>query len=211
MHGNRHVLGAKTPFGGAIPGTFQYYHTGQATFTGSFSSGGSYTETVSEGSLQKAVKKGERVIDYGCNLYKMAGGTTDISGGIGSAASLSTSSTSATTSDPLAASNGGEELNLLANLLRQTPIADKGAKSTGGTLMLSLFESEADEARFVKEVKEANIVKIDASQRDTKHIAKMVGDGLQAKPKKSAGATGKKSKGDELLALMDEAADSEPK
>jgi hypothetical protein len=69
---------------------------------------------------------------------------------------------------------------------------------------LSLFESEADESTFVHQTKQAareqesNIVRIDAKQRDTQQIAKLVGD-MDIKKEKKA----KKSKGDELLELMD--------
>jgi hypothetical protein len=75
------------PFGGRIPGSYQYFIKGQQAHTGSFNSGGSYTETVVEGSIAKTAKKGERGIEYGCNLYKSGGpNATDVQGGLGSAA-----------------------------------------------------------------------------------------------------------------------------
>jgi hypothetical protein len=80
---------------------------------------------------------------------------------------------------------------------------DKSA-SKGQYVALSLFESEADESTFVHQTQQAareqesNVVRIDAKQRDTQQIAKLVGDMHIKKEKKP-----KKTKGEEMLELMD--------
>ena len=94
-----------------------------------------------------------------------------------------------------------QELTLLAKLLRPDASDAKGKSD----FVLSLFENESEESQFVtlneqaaKEQQEMNVVKIDASKRDTHELNKLVGD-MDMKDKKKK----KKAKGDELLELMD--------
>lgn len=189
------TLGGKAPFGGCIPGTIRYYIKGEQTSKSTFNSGGSYSETVAEGSMDKVCKKGERVIEYGTNMYKNLQ-STETQGGIGSA-TLSANEQDVGTSK--GKSDGiNQELSLLAKLLRP----ESNAKSD---FVLSLFENESEESQFVtqneqaaKEQQEMNVVKIDASKRDTHELNKLVGD-MDMKDKKKK----KKAKGDELLELMD--------
>jgi hypothetical protein len=193
------LLGGKAPFGGCIPGTIRYYIKGEQTSKSTFNSGGSYSETVAEGSLEKVCKKGERVIEYGTNMYKNLQ-STETQGGIGSA-TLAGGDSNDTSTKAKSGEGLNQELSLLAKLLRPEASDAKGKSD----FVLSLFENESEESQFVtqneraaKEQQEMNVVKIDASKRDTHELNKLVGD-MDVKDKKKK----KKAKGDEFLELMD--------
>uniref|UniRef100_A0A914VVS4 Protein OSCP1 n=1 Tax=Plectus sambesii TaxID=2011161 RepID=A0A914VVS4_9BILA len=179
------------PHGATLPGSVRYFEEGAFTKTTNFEATGTFVESPALGSLEKTVKKGERLTALGMNMYK-SGASTEVKGGVGSSAAGDETSKE---------SDAKDELNLLSHLIQSN--AKKG-KADKGDFALSLFETEEDEVAFVEEAKKGaadddKVVRIDASKRDKRSMEKMIGD-MGVKERKP-----RKDKGQDILDMMDEA------
>lgn len=186
----------------SAPGTVRYYENGEVIKTTEFpTTNTTYTIESAAPDLQMRVTDPlARITSLGKNMYQNAGtSSTDVKGGVGSSVSVPNQ----TTID--AEESTSDEIRLLTQLLDATqlvPINDNFA--------LSLFDSHHDEQTFIDEVEHeteaeaaGNVVIIDASSSG-RSMAKAMNEMVNVKQKRKGSA--KKDRGDDLLDMMDEAA-----
>uniref|UniRef100_A0A8C3W7Q6 Organic solute carrier partner 1 n=1 Tax=Catagonus wagneri TaxID=51154 RepID=A0A8C3W7Q6_9CETA len=182
------------PWGTEVPGLIRMFnHKGEEVRTAEFKHGGSYVAAPKEGSFELY---GDRVLKLGTNMYSVNRPVeTHMSGASKNVASRTQDCIAP---NPLAK----EELNLLARLMGRMEIKKHSGTESGFRLNLFTTDEEEEQAALSRpEELSYEVINIQATQDQQRNeeLARIMGEfEITDQPSQSA------SKGDDLLAMMDE-------
>ncbi|XP_020951611.1 protein OSCP1 isoform X1 [Sus scrofa] len=182
------------PWGTEVPGLIRMFnHKGEEVRKAEFKHGGSYVAAPKEGSFELY---GDRVLKLGTNMYSVNRPVeTHMSGASKNAAARTQEYTAP---NPLAK----EELNLLARLMGGMEIKKPCGPESGFRLNLFTTDEEEEQAALSRpEELSYEVINIQATQDQQRNeeLARIMGEfEITDPPSRSA------SKGDDLLAMMDE-------
>ncbi|XP_054996270.1 protein OSCP1 isoform X1 [Sorex araneus] len=182
------------PWGTEVPGLIRMFNSkGQEVKKVEFKHGGSYVMASKEGSLELS---GDRVLKLGTNMYSASRPVeTHIAGASHSVAARTQESI---VPNPLAK----EELNFLARLMGGMEIKKSGGPEPGFRLNLFTTDEEEEHAALTRpEELSYEVINIQATQdqQRSQELARIMGAFESTEQQRQSA-----SKGDDLLAMMDE-------
>ncbi|XP_054938908.1 protein OSCP1 isoform X2 [Physeter macrocephalus] len=182
------------PWGTKVPGLIRTFNNkGEEVKKAEFKHGGSYVAAPKEGSFELY---GDRVLKLGTNMYSVNRPVeTHMSG---ASENLAAQTQESIAPNPLAK----EELNLLARLIGGMEIKKPSGPEPGFRLNLFTTDEEEEQAALTRPEElfyEAINIQATQDQQTNEELARIMGEfEILDQPRRSA------SKGDDLLAMMDE-------